>query len=175
MTAIVFHQGKLMGDRKHTILTNPTTFVDGSKIFISDDKSFAYGVAGRSITPEQQVQYENIIRTLLEYMIVHGDDRKNIKEIVPKMDENIDFTTGILVTRCRQYIIQDIGKGIIRRLDGASHGTGTGGNIVVSMLRCGMLPHAAFDRIGKLDHLTGSVFDTIEAKRLRPFVIKGGN
>lgn len=34
MTAIVFHQGKLMGDRKNALFTNPVTFVDAPKVFV---------------------------------------------------------------------------------------------------------------------------------------------
>lgn len=173
MTAIVYHQGKLMGDRKNVLFTSPVTFIDAPKVFISEDKMFAFGISGKTISAENKPRYEEIIRKIIEVMTLSGTDRKALDQIVEIESGSIDFTHGIICTKSQQFLIQDIGKVYIRRFDGGTHGCGTGGSIMAAMLRCGLTPTEAYRRLPKVDHLSGAKFDSIDTSRLRAFVIKG--
>ena len=173
MTASVFHQGKLMGDRKNALFTNPVTFADAPKVFISEDKMFAFGISGKTISAETKPRYEEIIRKIIENMTISGADRKAVDQIVEIEKGPIDFTHGIICTKTQQFLIQDIGKVYVRRFDGATHGCGTGGAQMAVMLRCGLSPTQAYNKITMIDHLSGAKFDSIDTSRLKPFVIKG--
>ena len=173
MTAIVFHQGNLLGDRKHVQITTPVTFCDGPKVFTSKDKTFAYGISGKTITEGQRDKYEKAIRNLIEKMIMSGLDRANLGNLEKKLDSNMDLTSGIFATRDNQYYIHDIGVVYIMRLDGSTHSCGTGGRYIASMLRSGLSIKDSYAKVGYLDNLTGDVCDVIDTKRLKPFVIKG--
>jgi hypothetical protein len=174
MTAIIFHQGKLYGDRKQVTFTNPITYIDGEKIIVSKDKSFAYGVSGKAITAVQRDKYEVLIRKVLETMIIHGGDRTKLSQIVGQVDSDIDFTNGIICTKDVQYAIKDAAHVFAVRLDGRTHACGTGGSMLASLMRCGLTPTEAYKRLPQLDYLSGSVFDVIDTARLKQFVIKGG-
>lgn len=173
MTAIVYHQGKLMGDRKNALFTNPVTFIDAPKVFISEDKMFAFGISGKTVSVENKPRYEEIIRKIIETMTLSGTDRKALDQIVEIDDVQIDFTHGIICTKTQQFLIQDIGKVYVRRFDGGTHGCGTGGAIAAAMLRCGVTPTETYRRLPKIDHMSGVKFDSIDTSKLKAFVIKG--
>lgn len=171
MTAVVYHDGKLIGDRKNVVLTLPTTFVDAPKVFISKDKQFAYGVAGSTINESIRERLEQQLRVLLEYAVLAKEDVIEVCKLFE--DTYIDgFAHGTIMTRELQWGIFGSG-GKARRLDGHTHGIGTGGNLLASMLICGMDLKKAMPVVNHMDMLTGTKVDVIHANKLKPFIIKG--
>jgi hypothetical protein len=174
MTAIVFHQGKIYGDRKQVSFTTPVTFIDGEKVLISKDKSFAYAVSGKSVTELNRDKYESLFRALITAMYLNGRDCIKLTDLNLSHGNDIDFTNAIICTKNVQYALKDTGIVFVVRLDGKTHACGTGGPMLASLLRCGLTPNEAFKRLPTLDYLSGSTFDTIDTTRLKQFVIKGG-
>lgn len=170
MTAIVYHDGKLIGDRKQVALVIPTAFEDGPKVFISRDKQFAYGATGSAIDDSIRDELEHKLRVVLERLVI---DKRDVVPLEDILEDKIDcFTHGTLMTRDQQFGIMSYGSRF-RRLAGHTHGCGTGGNLLAAMLKCGMTIKAAMPVVERLDLLTGSKVDVIYASRLKPFVIKG--
>jgi hypothetical protein len=171
MTAIVYHDGKLIGDRKQVALTIPTAFEDGPKVFISRDKQFAYGATGSAIHDSIRDELEAQLRMVLERLVLDKRDVVPLADIMG--DDKIEcFTHGTVMTRDHQWGIMSYGSRF-RRLEGHTHGVGTGGTLLASMLVCGMSLKDAMPVVERLDHLTGTKVDVIYASRLKPFVIKG--
>ncbi|MNH59230.1 hypothetical protein D3C73_110580 [compost metagenome] len=170
MTAIVYHDGKLIGDRKQVALVIPTAFEDGPKVFISRDKQFAYGATGSAIDESIRDELELKLRVVLERLVI---DKRDVVPLEDILEDKIEcFLHGTLMTRDQQFGIMQYGSRF-RRLAGHTHGTGTGGTLLASMLKCGMSIKAAMPVVERLDLLTGSKADVIYASRLKPFVIKG--
>ncbi|MNB58519.1 hypothetical protein D3C87_332730 [compost metagenome] len=170
MTAIVYHDGKLIGDRKQVALVIPTAFEDGPKVFISRDKQFAYGATGSAIDESIRDELELKLRVVLERLVI---DKRDVVPLEDILEDKIEcFLHGTLMTRDQQFGIMQYGSRF-RRLAGHTHGTGTGGTLLASMLKCGMSIKAAMPVVERLDLLTGSKVDVIYASRLKPFVIKG--
>lgn len=171
MTAIVYHDGKLIGDRKNVVLTLPTAFVDAPKVFVSKDKQFAYGVAGSTINESIRDKLEQQLRVLLEYAVVAKEDVIDVSKLFE--DTYIDgFSSGTVMTREVQFGIFGAG-GKARRLDGHTHGIGTGGNLLASCLICGLDLKKAMVVVNRVDMLTGTQVDVIQASKLKPFIIRG--
>lgn len=171
MTAIVFHDGKLIGDRKQVALTNPIAFHDGPKVFISKDKQFAYGCAGDAISESVRDALELKLRVLLERVTVEPEAVMSVEDALGEHSLG-NFVHGTLVTRDLQIGLF-AGGNRVRRLEGHTHGIGTGGTLLASMLVCGMELKEAAIATNRLDHLTGSKVDVIDTSKLKPFVIKG--
>ncbi|MNW89889.1 hypothetical protein D3C86_191880 [compost metagenome] len=170
MTAIVYHDGQLIGDRKQVALVIPTAFEDGPKVFISRDKQFAYGATGSAIDESIRDELELKLRVVLERLVI---DKRDVVPLEDILEDKIEcFLHGTLMTRDQQFGIMQYGSRF-RRLAGHTHGTGTGGTLLASMLKCGMSIKAAMPVVERLDLLTGSKVDVIYASRLKPFVIKG--
>lgn len=170
MTAIVYHDGKLIGDRKQVALVIPTAFEDGPKVFTSRDKQFAYGATGSAIDESIRDELELKLRVVLERLVI---DKRDVVPLEDILEDKIEcFLHGTLMTRDQQFGIMQYGSRF-RRLAGHTHGTGTGGTLLASMLKCGMTLKAAMPIVERLDMLTGSKVDVIYASRLKPFVIKG--
>lgn len=169
MTAIVFHDGKLIADRKQVTLVSPVQFTDGPKIFVSKDKQFAYGVSGHTLNEGTCLRLEKSLRTLIEFLIVTDKDVFKVSDAldVPKIE---GATSTTFMTRDFQYGFIEMGSKV-RRLDGRSHSIGTGGTLLVGMLRCGMSLKEAIKMTASLDPLTGVDLDIIHANKLKPFVI----
>lgn len=171
MTAIVYHDGKLIGDRKNVALTLPTAFVDAPKVFISKDRQFAYGVAGTTINDSIRPEMEQQLRVLLEHAVLAKEDVIEVSKLFK--ETYIDgFSHGTIMTRELQFGIFGLG-GRARRLDGHTHGIGTGGNLLAACLICGVDLKQAMVVVNRIDMLTGTKIDVIHANKLKPFVIRG--
>ncbi|MNZ37474.1 hypothetical protein D3C78_549210 [compost metagenome] len=171
MTAIVYHQNQLIADRSHVNFTLPISMHEGPKIFISADKQFAYGATGDSILEENREKLEHQMRVVLEHAIGKGIDMIDLDKLCG-INEIIYFGTGIFITRDHQFTIKNNARRL-KRLDGATHGVGTGGTLLGSMLKCGMKLQDAMIKTNQVDHLTGKTADVIKASKLKPFIIKG--
>ncbi|MNN16699.1 hypothetical protein D3C81_1298480 [compost metagenome] len=151
-------------------LVIPTAFEDGPKVFISRDKQFAYGATGSAIDESIRDELELKLRVVLERLVI---DKRDVVPLEDILEDKIEcFLHGTLMTRDQQFGIMQYGSRF-RRLAGHTHGTGTGGTLLASMLKCGMSIKAAMPVVERLDLLTGSKVDVIYASRLKPFVIKG--
>lgn len=170
MTAIVYHDGQLIGDRKQVALVIPTAFEDGPKVFISKDRQFAYGGAGNAISESVRTELELKLRVLLERLVIDQRDTCEVTDFLPETIGN--FTQGTIMTRELQWGIFSMGLRV-RRLDGHTHGLGTGGTLLASMLICGMTIKDAMPVVNRIDHLTGTKVDVIRADKLKPFIITG--
>lgn len=172
MTSIVFFEGKLLGDRKLSSFTSPLSFDEGSKIHISKDKQFAYGIAGYILEPQNKPEMEAKLRKCIEHLLASGKDSMKVADILEGIKEIEMFNQGIIMTRDQQWMTHYSGENL-RKLDGHPHGMGTGGIYMVSMLRCGMSVTEAAKATHILDYLTGDKYDVIDSQKLKPFVIKG--
>lgn len=169
MTAIVFHDGRLIGDRKQVTLVSPVFFTDGPKVFISKDKQFAYGVSGHTLNEGTAARLEKDLRTLLEFLVVVDQSVFKVEEALGiKRIEGVHSAT--FMTRDFQYGLIE-GGAKVRRLDNRPHAIGTGGTLLVGMLRCGMTLKESIKMTASLDHLTGTELDVIKASKLKPFII----
>lgn len=172
MTSIVFFDGKLLGDRKLSSFTSPMSFDEGSKIHVSKDKQFAYGIAGYILEPQNKPKMEALFRKCLEHLIACGKDGVKVADILDGAKEIEMFSSGILVTRDQQWMTHYGGENL-RKIDGHPHGMGTGGIYMVSMLRCGMSITEAGKATHILDYLSGEKYDVIDTQKLKPFIIQG--
>jgi len=172
MTSIVVFEGKLYGDRKLSSFGSPMSFSDGTKIHISKDKQFAYGIAGYILEPQNKPKMEALLRKCLEHMVASGKDGAKVADILEGTKEIDMFSSGVIITRDQQWMTHYGGENL-RKLDGQPHGMGTGGIYMVSMLRCGMSVTEAAKATSVLDYLSGDKYDIIDSQKLKPFVIQG--
>lgn len=173
MTAIVYYKGKLIGDNKHALLCNPFAFEYGPKVYVSRCGSFAYGTSGPSITESFRDRVEHALRVILEHHVLVSNDinviTKYIREEVSRY-----ITNTIVVTRNLPFFIMDKGNDIqLRSMAGSAHGIGSGGLILVALLRCGVKVPEAMRLAALYDDMTGSEGDVIHTKDLKPFTILG--
>lgn len=173
MTTIVHHDGVLYADQCHIRAGRPITTYQATKLFMSEDKQFAYGVSGSVIRQEDRPAAEAVLRKFIEDVLVAklGD--------IAKLN---DFTDGaaltkalldghaIIITKQRVFSVTPVGFA-----DGTNltTGIGTGGFLVVGMIRGGMKPKEAFANLGDIDPYTTGHVDSVSMRSLKPFVIKG--
>lgn len=170
MTAIVFHEGKLIADRQCVNATSPISFTDGGKIFKSEDGQFAYGSSGVTLSTSFRKELEPQIRKIIEHMLASGSSAEFIENIlgIKSIDDN--FSNAIIVTKDTQFTITPP-TDLVHRLDNSPHSLGTGGVFLVSLLRCGMKLKEASKLTSEIDYLTGEDMEVIVASKLKPFII----
>lgn len=175
MTSIVYHNGKLYGDRRHVVASFPVSFIDGPKIFKSKDGQFAYGISGRSVIENNRDRLEGILRKLIEHFVVTGRDRLSPMEVLDESErDDLNLSQMIMATSDIQVYSFENVETILRVNCGeATQAVGSGGVYVNTMLRSGLTIKEVSKRIRRLDHFTGDKFDCIDTKKLKPFVVKG--
>lgn len=173
MTTIVHHDGVLYADQCHIRAGRPITTYQATKLFVSEDKQFAYGVSGAVIRPDDRPATEAVLRKFIEDVLVAklGD--------IAKLSEFTDGTAltkalldghAMIITKQRVFSVTPSGFA-----DGTNltTGVGTGGFLVVGMISGGMTPREAFANLGDIDTYTTGHVDSVSMKSLKPFVIKG--
>lgn len=165
MTTIVYHDGQLIGDRKQVALTNPTSFRDGPKVFVSKDGQFAYGFSGDAISESSRDDIEATVRSIIQKAIISSSARVDLLHI-----DLPGLSTGIIATKHSAWMFA-LGKSEVTVLDGHTHGAGTGGSFMGALLMCGMSLEDAKVACAQFDPLSGSEMDVIDTRNLEDFVI----
>lgn len=173
MTTIVYHKGQLIADDVHLALTNPVQRLRKKKIFISKDRSFAYGFASTSINDSIRPSIEEWVRKCIEELTVSTTDSINISDIDDAFSLNIEY--GYAMTKHEVFFFrQDKGEGIVRRTTGITQGCGSGGVLCATLLLTGSSIEKAMKQTSEIDTIgTGSTPTIIKASSLKPFVIRG--
>ncbi len=166
MTAIVYHNGQLIADRRNIYTGTPMCPVDAGKIFVSQDGQFAYGIAGKGVSPTQRDKAEHALRHVISTMMVSGADAQHLAEIT-----DYPLEQGIVVTKTMAFSLIEFMEMQVRVNPGITVGCGSGGMIVALMLRMGKTIKEAESAIRRHDPMTGDQFDVIKVKSLKPFVI----
>ena len=166
MTAIVYHSGQLIADRRNILLGLPMYPVDEEKIFVSQDRQFAYGIAGKGVSPTQRAKVEEVLRHVISTMMVSGADHKALKEIT---DYPLD--QGFVVTKNLVLSILDLHEMEVRVNPGITMGCGSGGLAASILFRMGKSIKEVESMLRRHDPLSGDKFDVIKVKSLKPFVI----
>ena len=178
MTSIIYHDGKLYGDRKVVVRGSPCQFIDEAKVTVSEDGEFAYGSTGWSIRDERRAATEKTIRDALEAMACRlPEKRKDVYD--PGKDSEFKSLMGdvfglVFCTRDQVFSYRSTSGHITQIRPDMSAGTGTGAAFILGMLEVGYTVHRAFHQIGFFDIMTGTKYDKIDLSKLKPFVVRGG-
>lgn len=173
MTTIVHHDCVLYADQCHIRAGRPISTYAATKLFVSEDKQFAYGVSGTVIRPEDRPAAEAILRQFIEeLMIAKLGDIARLGEVKHGEALNKAFLDGhaMIITKQRAFSVTSIGYA---DATGLTSGVGTGGFLVVGMIKGGLTPKDAFARLGDTDPYTTGQVDSVSMRSLKPFVIKG--
>lgn len=173
MTTIIHHDGVLYADQCHIRAGRPISTYAATKLFVSDDKQFAYGVSGTCIHPDDRPAAEVLLRQFIEeVMIAKLGDVARLGEFVSGEALNKAFLEGhaVIITKQRAFSVTSNGYA---DATGLTSGVGTGGFLVVGMIKGGLTPKEAFARLGDVDTFTTGQIDSVSMKSLKPFVIKG--
>lgn len=173
MTTIVHHDGVLYADQCHIRAGRPISTYAATKLFVSGDKQFAYGVSGTCIRPDDRPGAEVILRQFIEeVMITKLGDIARLSEFANGDALNKAFIDGhaLIITKQRAFSVTSVGY---VDATGLTSGVGTGGFLVVGMIKGGLPPKEAFARLGDVDPFTTGQVDSVSMKSLKPFVIKG--
>lgn len=173
MTAIVYHKGQLIADDVHLALTCPIRRLRHKKIFVSKDKTFAYGFASTTLNDSIRPMVEEWVRKCIEQLSVSTSDSIDVSEIDPSFSLNIEY--GYAMTKHEVFFFrQDKGKGIVRRTTGITQGCGSGGALCAALLITGSSIEKAMKQTNAIDPVgTGDTPTIIKASSLKPFIIRG--
>lgn len=169
MTTIVHHKGLLIGDRKQVAMTTPTSFHDGPKVFTSYDGTFAYGFSGDAIHESSRTKLEEVIRGVIQRSLLEPAAGTEVLPAEGKVMTGL--SVGIVVTKYNVWIFNAI-RSTMTDIDKHTHGCGTGGGFLASLLTCGMPLEQAMVTCARFDPLSGSNMDVIKVEDLKEFIIK---
>lgn len=174
MTTIFSKDGTLYADRKIAHYGNITSFTYGTKIFVSQDRQFVYGISGKLDRECERAKTESTIRKIVEHCILLTDEQRafDINEQCSKYLEELDKDC-IVLTKTKSLLLRSsLGK-VWGGDHTPSYALGTGGWITHGRVIAGLTPEKAISDIGDYDPCTGGGVDKFSAKKLKPFVIKG--
>lgn len=171
MTTIAYYQGQLIGDRKQVALTDPTSFRDGTKAFVSEDGSFAYGFSGDAVSESMRKTIEGAIRRIIQKVLLSSSatvDIDNSELVLIK-----GLSVGVIATKQNAWFLNSF-RGTALDLDGHAHGCGTGGAFLCALLTCGMTLEEAMVKCAEFDPMSSPNMDIIKLDELEDFVITVG-
>lgn len=165
MTGIVFHDGKLHGDRRLVVFESNYSFPsDGPKIFLSANRQFAYGTTG------SMVENHELYQTQLHAVLLECKDTLAVGEekLCEDMEANFKVNqTGIVITKTCMYLLSKRYNKITRYSNDTICAIGTTEESLTTSLRFGLTPKQAYEVASKTCITTSSKFDTIIQSKLK--------
>lgn len=182
MTSVAYYKGQLMADRLQISLTSyPYSLLKGPKLFISNDREFAFAGTGPSIGEWLIPSLEVEVRGLLEFMYLSDreivtaeglSDKKVKYDLIAQHLSNAFIVTQDKIFLTSLYGMENVLK--VSKLNDVPAGIGSSGTLLASLLAFGVSPKKAYKQVHRVDRLTGSEPDIVRVRDLNPFVVRLG-
>lgn len=180
MTAILFTGHALHADRKILGTGVPTRFSDGPKLFVSDDRQLAYAVSGTLPILEEFPVFYTFLKTTYITTVKHqrsGDLIITGKLIPPEIKKlgalHILLMSKTTAIRIRIKEASDDSDSVMTATNVETNVTslGSGAIYLHGAYLATKRVDAAYQAAAKLDPFTGTTYDSVTMKSLRPLTI----